>query len=82
MLADIKEKQIEKMNVNEIKQTYSGKRVRLLRMNDTRPIRPGTRGTVVIVDDIGQIHVAWDNGFMRAIIQDEDEFEIINDKLE
>ena len=41
-----------------------GARVKLLRMND--PYRPdlkaGALGTVIAVDDIGTIHVAWDGG--------------------
>lgn len=45
-----------------------GTRVRLLRMND--PYQPdlkaGTLGTVIAVDDIGTIHVAWDGGASRA----------------
>ena len=41
-----------------------GTRVKLLRMND--PCRPdlkaGALGTVIAVDDIGTVHIDWDNG--------------------
>lgn len=50
--------------VNRLKERFpAGTRVELVQMNDpyTR-IEPGTRGTVVAVDDIGTIHVNWDNG--------------------
>lgn len=39
-----------------------GCRVKLIRMNDPfcRNLKPGMIGTVMHVDDIGTIHVAWD----------------------
>ena len=52
-----------------------GTRVILEHMNDSlHPIEPGTRGTVDIVDDIGQIHIRWDNGRFLAVIPGEDSF--------
>jgi len=40
-----------------------GARVELIEMNDPyRDMPPGLRGTVVAVDDIGTVHIAWDNG--------------------
>ena len=40
-----------------------GTRVELLEMNDPyREMPAGLRGTVVDVDDIGTVHIAWDNG--------------------
>lgn len=38
---------------------------------------PGMIGTVTSVDDIGQIHVAWENGSHLALNMEEDEFEVI-----
>ena len=47
-----------------------GTRVKLLRMND--PYRPdlkaGTLGTVIAVDDVGTIHVAWDCGASLGVV--------------
>ena len=38
-------------------------RVELIEMNDPyREMPAGLRGTVVAVDDIGTVHIAWDNG--------------------
>lgn len=40
-----------------------GTRVELIEMNDPyRDMPPGLRGTVMAVDDIGTVHIAWDNG--------------------
>ena len=39
-----------------------GTRVELLRMYDVQAPPIGTKGTVLGVDDIGSIMVAWDNG--------------------
>lgn len=42
------------------------------RMKDN--YKPGTRGTVVCVDDIGTIHVNWDNGSGLGPVPGEDAF--------
>lgn len=51
-----------------------GCRVRLNYMND--PYRPdlkeGSLGTVIRVDDIGTIHVAWDCGSSLGVVLGED----------
>ena len=51
-----------------------GCRVRLNYMND--PYRPdlkeGSLGTVIRVDDIGTIHVAWDCSSSLGVVLDED----------
>ena len=39
-----------------------GTRVRLLKMEDLQAPPIGTLGTVSCVDDIGTIHINWDNG--------------------
>jgi hypothetical protein len=38
---------------------------------------PGTEGTVVDADDIGNVLMRWDNGSGLNLIPDKDEFEII-----
>ena len=41
----------------------AGTRVELIEMDDPyRDMPPGLKGTVVAVDDIGTIHIRWDNG--------------------
>lgn len=55
-----------------------GTRIRLICMEDPfAPVYPGTEGTVRIVDDMGTIHVDWDNGRRLGVIPGEDSFEII-----
>lgn len=40
-----------------------GCRVELVHMDDPySKLNPGDQGTVTSVDDIGTVHVAWDNG--------------------
>ncbi len=56
----------------------SGTRIRLICMgNDPMPVDPGTCGTVEFIDDIGTIHVTWDDGRTLGLIPGEDSFEIV-----
>ena len=49
--------------VERIRKQYpAGSRVELIRMEDEQAPPIGTRGTVVGVDDMGSIMVAWDSG--------------------
>ena len=43
-------------------------------------IPAGTKGTVVCVDDIGSIHMKWDNGRGLALIPGEDSFRRITEE--
>lgn len=56
-----------------------GTRVVLEEMYDARPIPVGTKGTVQFVDDIGTVHVDWDNGRRLGLIPSEDRFSIIHE---
>lgn len=58
------------------KQLYpEGTRVLLIQMGDDRnPVEPNTRGTVNHVDDLGTIHMNWDNGRTLAICPHADSF--------
>lgn len=49
-----------------------GCRVELLRMEDPQAPPIGTFGTVVGVDDIGTVHVNWDNASGLGIAYGED----------
>lgn len=46
-----------------------GERVELIRCSDpyTR-LAPGERGTVVLVDDMGTVHVRWDSGSQLGLV--------------
>lgn len=61
--------------IQSVKDSYpKGCRVELVRMEDPFVnIPPRTRGTVMGVDDIGTIHVAWDTGQHLGIALMEDE---------
>ena len=60
----------------EYKDAYPpGTRVLLIHNNDTMHQLPdGLRGTVLAVDDQGQINCSWDNGSQRRLVPDVDEF--------
>ena len=51
-----------------------GMRVKLIHMSD--PYRPdlkgGAMGTVIAVDDVGTIHIAWDCGSSLGVVYGED----------
>ena len=58
-----------------------GTRLYLNNMNDLfAPVPSGTKGTVVHVDDAGQIHMKWDNGRTLALVPGEDSFRKLTDK--
>ena len=62
-----------------IKSMYPhGTRIRLIKMMDTTPVRENTLGTVMFVDDIGQIHVKWDDGNSLALIPGIDQFTVVD----
>jgi hypothetical protein len=72
--------QFDRNWVESIKEQYSaGTRIRLESMEDPyAPVPPGTEGTVDFVDDIGQIHMKWDNNRSLALIPGEDSFSVIS----
>ena len=57
-----------------------GDRVRLIKMEDPySPVESGTEGTIRLVDDIGQLHIDWDNGRTLAIVPEIDKYELLGD---
>lgn len=59
--------------VDALKQEFpEGTRVELIEMNDDFAPPAGTLGTVDCVDDIGTIHVSWDNGSGLGVAYGED----------
>ena len=47
-------------------------------MNDEYPVESGTEGTITCVDDMGTIHVKWDNGRTLGLCRDEDRYELLD----
>ena len=62
--------------IQRIKEAYpKGTRIELLSMYDPfAPIDSGEKGTVRCVDDMGTIHMQWDNGRTLGLIYGEDSF--------
>lgn len=55
------------------KQHPAGTRVELVSMRDPySKLKPGDRGTVSMVDDIGTVFVRWDSGSGLGIVYGED----------
>ncbi len=66
--------------VERIRNQYPiGTRIELLlTMDDMQGIEKGTKGTVIGVDDIGTIHMKWDNGRGLGLIPGEDNFKVLS----
>lgn len=65
---------IERLNAKYPK----GTRVKLIAMlQEKYPVPSGTKGTVTGVDDVGTIHVSWDNNSSLGLVEEIDKFEII-----
>ena len=55
--------------LKEIREIFTpGTKVELIRMNDPQAPAPGTLGTVKLIDDLGSIHVSWENGSTLAVV--------------
>lgn len=59
------------------KQYPIGTKLQLISMRDEKyPILPGTIGVVTHIDDMGSIHLKWQNGSSLAIIPEVDSFRV------
>jgi hypothetical protein len=59
--------------VEKLKKEFpKGTRVLLVEMDDVQAPPIGTKGTVIGIDDIGSIMVAWDNGSSLNVIYNVD----------
>ena len=66
--------------VKMYKEMYpTGTRIELIYMEDTQAVPSGTKGTVACVDDMGTIHMKWDNGRTLGIIPEVDDFKKIEE---
>lgn len=65
--------------VAQLRQQYrAGTRVKLAKMDDPySDLHPGDLGTVALVDDIGTIHIDWDNGSTLGVVYGIDRIRII-----
>lgn len=55
-----------------------GRRIRLISIDDEfTDLKQGDEGVVKHIDDLGQIHVAWDKGSNLALIPEFDSYELL-----
>jgi len=63
---------------NMVRTMLIGKRVSLVRTTDPYTnLVSGDEGTVVLVDDMGTIHVRWDNGSNLGLVPGEDAWRVV-----
>ena len=63
-----------------MKDRIKGKRIELISTSDHYTnLRPGDRGTIDFVDDMGTIHVTWDNGSTLGLVPGEDQYRFVNE---
>ena len=67
---------MEEEKLDRLKKKYPiGTMVRLISMADEQSPPVGTLGKVTNVDDIGTVHVAWQNGSSLGLIEGVDKWE-------
>lgn len=54
-----------------------GAKVELVRMDDVQAPPVGTKGVVEFIDDIGTIHVKWENASSLGVVYGEDLCKVI-----
>lgn len=76
-------KPLTQEEIKVIKDKYvKGTKIKLLKMYDPFTSIPSQElGIVDFVDDIGQIHIIWNNGSSLALVPNVDEFEILEAEL-
>lgn len=74
---------LSRKEVEGIKKQYpKGTKIRLCEMEGETTVPPGTKGSVTGVDDIGQIHINWENGSSLALNTKIDQFYIVTPQEE
>ena len=71
---------IDKKTLEQLRRIFTdGTRVELLNMDYpyNKKLHPGSKGTVVAVDDMGTIHVHWDCGSSLGVAYGEDSCRVL-----
>ena len=65
--------------IEQLRKNYPvGTKIQLISMRDEKyPVLPGTVGEVTHIDDMGTIHMKWENGSSLAIIPEVDSFKVV-----
>ena len=72
---------LRREQIERLKERYpAGTVVRLGQMEGEHQMPSGMEGKVTGVDDIGQIHVEWENGSTLALNVEEDDFTVVPQK--
>ena len=58
-----------------------GERVEMVYSTDPMPVPTGERGTVIAVDSLGTVHVAWDSGRTLGCIPGEDDIVLVRNTV-
>lgn len=76
-------KSLTQEEIQVVKDKYiKGTKIKLIKMYDPfSPPPSNTIGIVEFVDDVGQIHINWNNGSTLALVPDLDEFEVLEAKV-
>lgn len=68
------------MKIQKLKDQYpEGTRIEVIHMEDTQAVKKGSLGTVQFVDDMGTIHVSWDDGGSLGLIPGVDSFKVVQE---
>lgn len=75
----MRDREISERELEYLKKVYpAGTRVELVHMDDPyTKLKPGLKGTVKVIDDMGTIFVAWDNGSGLGVAYGVDSIRII-----
>lgn len=58
-----------------------GMRIRNIMMTDNDPIDEGMEGTIIKIDDLGTLHVKWDDGRTLGVIPGVDTYELLSNEV-
>ena len=58
-------------------QAKEGMRIRMLHMDDQHGVDEGMEGTIVRIDDLGTLHVHWDDGSQLGVIPQLDKYQLL-----
>ena len=71
-------KELTQIEINSLKEKYTkGTKIELIKMYDIQEVPPKTKGIVDFVDDIGQLHIKWENESTLPLNVGIDEFKIL-----